>query len=144
MSRRPGRSGRPVFAGAVVAVVGAAVAAGMFVLGRPSDERARRIDQQRRTDLEGASRAVNGFWTREKRLPRSLDEVGSYPGLPYAVADPVTRRDYEYRPLDGRRYELCAVFERPSGPAGDSRVREFWTHGAGRHCFALEAPPAGS
>ena len=45
---------------------------------------------------------------------------------------------YEYRPLDDRKFELCAVFERESAQAS-AFAAGFWSHGAGRRCFQLIA-----
>jgi hypothetical protein len=69
--------------------------------------------------------------------PGSLAEVG------LTGSDPFTGEPYEYRRLDGQRYQLCAAFEAPSPRASGSAL--FWAHPAGRTCFDLSfarsAPP---
>jgi hypothetical protein len=68
-------TGRQMLAGIVSLVVLAAIVAGMVMLGSPSDERARRLDERRVSDLAGIRNAVNFFSDRNGRLPASLDEL---------------------------------------------------------------------
>src|SRR5688572_3877367 len=127
---------RARLAGTVVTVaVAAAVVAGIYVLGSPVEERARRLDERRVQDLSGIAQAVDLYWTRESRLPASLDQLRSDSGATITLADP---SPYDYRHLEDGKYELCASFE------GDSRDSNrfdngFWTHRAGRQCFQREA-----
>jgi hypothetical protein len=126
---------RARIAGTVVVVaVTAAVAAGIYLLGSPAAERARRLDDRRVQDLSGIARAVDLYWTRESRFPASLDQLRSDTGAGITVVDPATGRPYDYRPLDEGKYELCASFE---GDSGESNrfANGFWTHRAGRQCF---------
>jgi hypothetical protein len=130
---------RARLAGTVVTLaVTAAVVAGVYLLGSPAEERARRLDERRVQDLSGIAQAVDLYWTRESRLPASLEQVRSDTGAAITVADPSTGAPYDYRQLEDGKYELCASFE------GDSRDSNrfdsgFWTHRAGRECFQREA-----
>ena len=130
---------RARFAGTVVTVaVAAAVVAGVYLLGSPVEERARRLDERRVQDLSGIAQAVDLYWTRESRLPASLEQLRTDTGAGITVADPSTGAPYDYRQLEDEKYELCASFE------GDSRDSNrfdngFWTHRAGRQCFQREA-----
>jgi hypothetical protein len=129
-----------VFTAAVIVVVVAAVAGGLFLIGSPAQERVRRIDSQRVSDLSAMAGAVDLYWTRHTRLPASLEELAAEPGAYVKRVDPVTQRPYEYRACDGNTYELCASFDREStGQPGNYYYRDFWAHGAGRQCFKLEA-----
>ena len=105
-----------VAAGIVSTAVVAAVAAGIYLLRSPSEERTLRLDERRVADLVALSGAVDVYWTRHQRLPASLDEL--------RLAD--------------RSYEVCATFERDSSarerPAGDG----VWAHRLGRQCFPRE------
>jgi len=123
---------------ATVAVVGA-VAAGIYVLGSPSEERVLKLDDRRTADLTTLAGAVDIFWTRHQRLPESLDELRSEPVGRLELQDPSSGRAYEYRALAERSYEVCAVFERDSA-ARDSPARAdgLWAHGPGRQCFTRE------
>jgi hypothetical protein len=120
---------------ATIVVVGA-IAAAMFVLGSPADERSRRLDQRRVDDLSSIAQRADLFWTRNGRLPVSLDELRQAPGGSITIADPVSKHAYEYRPSQNT-FELCAVFERPSHESAPDRDT-FWSHGAGRQCFKRE------
>jgi hypothetical protein len=120
-------------------VVSVAIGAGVFLLGSPLAERARRLDVRRVTDLAGISRGIDLYWTRTGRLPASLEEVRTETGADVSLADPATSVRYEFTPIDGQNYELCGVFDRPSDQS-DVRVDAgFWTHRAGRHCFRRAA-----
>jgi len=79
---------------------------------------------------------VNVYQTRHGRLPMSLEELSAEAGIGINARDPATMEVYGYRPLDQRKFELCAVFERESGQASGFATG-FWSHGAGRRCFQL-------
>lgn len=122
----------------VTLAVTAAVAAGMLVMGSPGEERARQLDERRVEHLAGIARAVDLYWTRHARLPASLDELGSEVGEDLIPSDPGTSASYEYRPLEGGRYEVCAQFDGDS-PRPDQGARDdFWLHGTGRQCYRRE------
>jgi hypothetical protein len=131
---------RSAFAIAAVAAVVAAVVAGMSVLGSPSSQRSRRLDQRRLDDLRAAAGSIDLYWTRNGQLPGSLDEL---PGelLPQGLPrDPETAQPYEYSVAGENRYRLCATFTRASSTDEAHQPRgDFWWHAAGRHCFDLEA-----
>jgi hypothetical protein len=98
------RAGR---AYAVLAVAGAttAVVFGLSVTGTPAVQRSIESDNRRVQDL----RALAGAIASSTALPESLTEFSATrPGL--RVADPETRRPYEYRRISENRYELCATF----------------------------------
>ena len=135
MKPRPGS----ILLGASVAAVAAAVVAGLFVLGSPSEERARRIDRRRVADLEAIAAATDLYWTRHARLPGSLAELNAEPGVNVSTGDPAGAESYGYQPLDSVRYEVCANFERETEATSPDPARNLWAHGAGRQCFALEA-----
>ena len=152
-------AGTTVFIGLAIGAVVVAVVGGLVVLGPPSEERARRLDERRVEDLRGITRAVHLYWTRHGRLPSSLGDLSSESGVGVSARDPGTAQAYELRVLDAETYELCASFEfntpipsarfRPGlGAApepGDSAglaldvSEDFWSHGVGRRCFRLDA-----
>ena len=156
-------AGTTVFSGLAIGAVVVAVVGGLIVLGPPSEERARRLDERRVEDLRGITRGVDLYWTRHGRLPSSLGDLSSESGVSVSAGDPGTAQAYELRVLDAATYELCASFERTSAvgrpdqsptyigvlPApqdpGDSVDRaqdvseDFWSHGVGRRCFWMDA-----
>jgi hypothetical protein len=124
--------------GATVAVIAASVA-GLFVLGSPGDERSRRVDERRGADLRGIMEATDLYWTRHSRLPASLDELSTEPGVTIGTSDPVSGDRYTYQPLDTARYEICATFELESREVARGPEDELWAHGPGRQCFEMKA-----
>jgi hypothetical protein len=129
---------RRAFPYIVGATVLAAIVAGLVLIGPPSAERSRRLDLIRLADLRQLARGVDIYWGREKTLPPSVETLATVPdALLRSTMDPSTGEPYSYRALGGSRYELCATFE----AAGDdgSYSDRFWSHGAGRKCFELDA-----
>ncbi|MDE2764538.1 MAG: hypothetical protein OXQ94_07135 [Gemmatimonadota bacterium] len=105
---------RSIVLGAAVAAVVAAVAAGLFILGSPAQERERRIDDRRAADLHAIAAAADLYRSRHSRLPASLDELAAEPGMRINTRDPATEQAYGYQVLDSARYEVCATFDRES------------------------------
>jgi hypothetical protein len=128
----------PQIAGGILIVVAiAAIAAGLFVLGSPAEERVLRLDERRVRDLTSIAQAVDVYWTRHERLPASLDELRNEPVGYVGYSDPDTNKAYEYRLLEVGQYELCAEFARESR-ASDRAAAGLWSHRAGRQCFRQE------
>ena len=129
---------RRVFPYVVGTAVVAAIAAGLVLIGSPSAERMRRLDEIRERDLAQLANAIDLYWKREGELPASLDALADVRGASFrSTMDPSTSQPYSYRAIDASRYELCASFEArdPDGDYGD----RFWSHGVGRKCFELDA-----
>ena len=126
--------------GTVVAVaVSAAIVAGIYLLGSPADERARRLDERRVEDLSGIARALDVYWTRNTSLPSSLETLRTETGTNITIADPATGASYEFRRVAGETYELCAAFEGESRDSDRAVDAGFWSHRAGRQCFQRDA-----
>jgi hypothetical protein len=135
---------RVVFAVVATVLVLAAIAAGMLALGSPSEQRARRLDDRRLEDLRSLAGAIEDHWSEHRELPRSLDELPA--AFESSRHDPETGEGYEYSVGAENRYRLCATFSRDATveqrrpPPGVGHLDvEFWTHGAGRECFDVEA-----
>lgn len=126
--------------GTVVAVVvTAAVIGGIFLLGSPAEERARRLDERRMQDLSGIARAVDVYWTRGASLPSSLEALRTETGANITIVDPATGASYDFRPIEREKYELCATFEGDSRDSDRGFDAGFWSHRAGRQCFQRDA-----
>ena len=130
-----------LFAVAAIAAVCVSVAVGLKLLGSPSEERARKLDDRRVEDLQRLATAVDLYRTRGGHLPGSLEEVRR--DLPNDTPrDPVTEQPYAYRPIGADGYELCADFQKASEADrgyGGSAGMGFWSHPAGRQCFELKS-----
>ena len=125
--------------GASVTTVIAAVGVGLFILGSPMEERARRVDDRRVADLQGIAAATDLYWTRHSRLPESLAELTDEPGVRIRTGDPANSEIYRYQSVDSTHYEVCATFERESGETSSDPASNLWAHGSGRQCFQLKA-----
>jgi len=130
-------------AGAAAAVVVIAVTGALVYLGPPAQERDRQLDVRRAQDLRAIATAADLWWTRNASLPASLAELARESTVRLAVRDPGTGQEYEYRLLGPAEYELCAVFQRPSPDTSRAPGSVFWSHGAGRWCFALQPEKIG-
>lgn len=149
-------------AGGVTFVAVAAAVVGVSVVDSPATLRARDRDDARLDAIRQITGAVDCYYTYEDALPESLeamraalDERARTSTVEYACrwnerTDPATDAPYEYSVRGERDYELCAVFDRETEyddrpPTrtyylGNGRQRTFnAAHGAGRHCFTLEA-----
>ena len=133
-------SGSVLFVASVITVI-AAVGVGLFIIGPPMEERARRFDNRRVEDLEGIVDATELYWTRHSRLPVSLDELTAEPGVMMMIntTDPANSETYGYQAVDSTHYEVCASFEQESGETSSNSARNLWAHDSGLHCFTVEA-----
>lgn len=141
-----------IFGWGATIVVTAAVVVGFIQAGSPADERARRFDQQRVTDLQSLSAAIDQYYNNagSLSLPATIDDLRKSRDIYLmGVTDPETGVAYEYRSTGKGTYELCATFTTDS--ANDQYVNEksmpvpvgsppmMWSHGAQRTCFQLKA-----
>jgi hypothetical protein len=132
-------SGKRVLVAVLVLFVAAVVTRGIMIIGLPSEERTRRIDERRVQDLQRLSRAVEVYHGRHQALPPSLGDLIAEPGLAMTINDGESGQRYDYRTVDTERYEVCASFARAVPPGTEA---DFWSHGAGRQCFTLTVKPA--
>jgi hypothetical protein len=119
---------------AVVLVVLGALGGGFYLIGPPAEQRLRAFDERREMDLQRLRLAADLYWTRNKRLPASLDDLATEAGTNIYARDPKTSAPYAYVVKGPDAYELCAEFERASEQRGD-----FWSHGGGRQCYSIRA-----
>ena len=103
------------------------------------EERARRLDNRRVTDLRGITAATDLYWTRHSELPASLVGLSAEPGVQISTADPESSETYGYQLLDSVQYELCASFDLESEEIVRDPEKNLWAHGPGQQCFQLEA-----
>jgi hypothetical protein len=118
-----------------LAVVVAAVVAGLWLGGSPAEQRWLRLDEQRVFELTQLANAAERRWDREQRLVDTAAGLVDGQILTRLPTDPTTREPYEYRVTGPRQFEVCATFDRSSRPelAGD-----FWFHEAGYRCFTFD------
>ncbi len=144
---RPARLGLAALVAAVVAVLGVA----FWFAGSPMRAGLLAQDRQRVQDLAAIGRQVERYYSNKGALPESLDACDINPGtFVEQKSDRVSGRPYEYRVVDATRFEVAAHFELPSVPGlpegrgrrtGEPVVEgeRFWSHGAGRQAFLIDA-----
>lgn len=136
---------RALFRYVAIILVLISVIGGFFLVGSPTTAREKRYDSERTADLQDIQWQIVSYWQRKEVLPVELSDLNdSISGYSLPV-DPKTGLAYEYSVIDGKTFELCTTFDRPSTgqefkPApfsGPYESQEFanWNHEAGRICF---------
>jgi hypothetical protein len=136
-------NGRKLFIYSLIVVMTAAVAFGLLLSGSPTQERARRFDDQRVNDLQQIAAGIDQYYLNvETKLPSSLDTLtGRREIYVRSIIDPGTKEPYGYKPLAATTYQLCATFETDSAlnpNLAPDPINTFWLHGVGKKCFDLE------
>jgi hypothetical protein len=125
---------------AVTIVVGIAVITGLILSGSPANERLRRFDQERISDLQEIQySSIEAYYDRFGALPESLEiAMKNSPSSPEIYTDPETNVFYDYSIVSKKEYQLCAMFSLPSKEQTDP-VSAMWSHASGYSCFTLTA-----
>lgn len=131
----------PILPTVTTSLVAIAVITGLILAGSPAEERLRRFDQQRISNLQQIQNVVIETYVAQfDHLPATLDEaMKRSPASPDIYTDPETHQFYAYQPLSTETYQLCATFSLPSNSQTDS-VSPMWEHGSGYSCFTLQIP----
>ncbi len=117
-------------------VTALAVAAGVWVIDSPAQQRLKRLDESRLHDLRVLDRAARLYHERHDALPPDLATLASQPGAELDLHDPDNGPGYRYRPLDAGHFELCAHFATDSADTGRRGASlDAWAHPAGEQCF---------
>jgi len=130
----------------VIGIVTVAVVAGFFIVGSPQEERLRRFDERRVSDLRYLQSEILNYWINKSRLPADLSLLRDDIRGVRAPIDPETGDSYGYAVKAPETFELCATFALPSfgkEAAGELRVVRpggfyglgNWEHKAGLVCF---------
>lgn len=123
---------------AAAAVVVASIIAGVILVGSPAEGRLQQLDSARIEDLKRIMAGMDSFWSRNERLPASLEELMADPRVAVRTQDPSSAEPYGFAPLDEDTFELCATFDLESPEPARPSSADFWRHGAGRQCFELD------
>ena len=116
-------------------VVVIAIIAGLVASGLPSEQRLKRFDERRISDIRRLAHALDAYWDTHERLPADLGVLLDGRHLSRLPADSVSNLAYDYQVDAASRYQLCARFDRASSPVEPG---DFWVHPEGQFCFALE------
>lgn len=143
-----------IFIYIVISIVAISVIAGFFIVGSPQEERLRRFDEKRVSDLQFFQSEIINFWMNKGKLPEKLSDLRDDIRGIAIPTDPETGAEYGYNIKSPESFSLCAVFSRPSLEydngysrsitakplsvpvySGDYYGGENWVHGGGNICF---------
>lgn len=121
-------------------VTALAVAAGVWIIDSPAQQRLQRLDESRLHDLRMLDMAARSYREKHDVLPPDQATLTSQPGAELDLHDPTDGTAYRYRLLDATHFELCATFATSSadGLRRGAALNE-WAHPAGEHCFRRTA-----
>ena len=144
------------FVGVVSAIVLAVVVVAFVVIGSPNDERMRRFDTERVSDLQTIQYRLVDYWQAKDMLPADLSMLrDDLRGVDVPV-DPETGEAYRYEVLSEESFRLCAVFNTSSadnqpkplyreplfvGSRAPFVGEDNWDHAAGEVCFERTIDP---
>jgi hypothetical protein len=118
-----------------IAVVAAAIAAGLWVAGSPQEQRERRLDERRTADLRSLSNSVSRYYRETGKLPAELDSMVDGRTQSVLPRDPQSGQSYDYEISPPAKFRLCTEFLRE---AGSDAPLDFWAHAAGQQCFDFD------
>ena len=154
LKNRAVTQGAKATASGILLVILAGIVAGFVYAGSPAEERIRRIDMQRVSNLQMLQSEIVSYWQAKEALPENFEAVVAANDVRGVVMplDPETGKAYEYRVTGPLSFELCATFARKSEYGISTEVTtlarkpyydfaENWDHDMGRHCFARTIDP---
>jgi hypothetical protein len=116
----------------------------LLVLSSSPLNRVAQADAARLSDLKTIAGALHFDWEHAQDKSLAWKAPAALKDLPTALGgirevDPATGSSYEYMPLSGSMYGICAVFDSDSSAQNTAFTSKGWTFTKGRHCFTLDA-----
>lgn len=143
-------TGMKYFIYAIIGIVVISVVGGFFIVGSPFEERIRRFDKKRVSDLQFVQSEIITYWINKQKLPERLSLLKDDIRGVVIPRDPETGVEYEYAILEEKKFALCAVFSRQNSALEPTAARpisvpyyegENWEHDTGRVCFERTIDP---
>ena len=133
-------------------VVLASIVWGFFIIGTPAEQRQRRFDEERISDLQMLQSQIINFWIQKEALPQDLSELEDSISGFTVPKDPQNDLAYEYIIIDTLSFELCATFKTSTEDFGSTSkgarsvysfdsFQQNWAHEAERTCFERTIDP---
>jgi hypothetical protein len=120
-----------VLAFIITLAVVAVIIKGLFMIGPLEEQRKRRFDDKRVSDLQQIESSIHYYYNENYVLPESLAELSRKRSINGSTTDPESGKPYSYRVISSDTYELCVEF---SGKSFDL-AEERWGHNPGKKCF---------
>ena len=127
------------FAYGSLAVIVIVFAAALFLVESPGQTRDKKSDSMILNDWEQISQAVNSYYSKNNKLPDSLDQVlDEYNYITKSdLINAESKEKYGYNRLEDDEYELCGKFKTSNLDKKNRRYEwqdEQWPHKAGEQC----------
>lgn len=130
-----------IFLFASLFVISAVFIAALFVVESPTETRNRKIDEQVLRDFNSIKNGLNEYYKNNENLPDNLEELKDE--VSYLSADdfinPRTKKEYDYKLLSDREFELCSDFlaSNTKEDLDNSRYLPYsqWKHEKGYQCI---------
>ncbi len=111
----------------------------LFVVEPPSEIRNRKMDDLILRDFSSLQRAIDEYYSENSNLPNNLavlKEEYNYINDD-VLKDPETNRIYDYKIIDNKKYELCAVFRTANTEPelNYNFYKSDWLHESGEQCI---------
>jgi len=135
---------------ATAAVIVAVFVSGLFFIESPAKTRDRNHDDLVINNLDQIESIINSYYNNNKKLPDNLKALTGDASRMYFIssdniADPETKKEFEYKKTKTDTYELCAEFKLSNKLKPDDAsiynkdLEERWPHEVGRTCFTRQA-----
>jgi type II secretory pathway pseudopilin PulG len=130
---------------ATLVLVLAVFIASFFFVESPAQARKLRQDSEAMNRLSSVASGVDAYYGEKNRLPadlKTLMEDNLYL-IERNAQNPVTKKEFEYKVLGGRKYQLCTDFQTTNKNADKNKydyyLDEQWQHDAGYQCVTRTA-----
>ena len=118
-------------------------------MGSPREQRMKRLDGERVSDLQSIQWQVVNYWQKKSILPNTLNDLEDSISGYVVPIDPSTDKSYTYRAKGKLAFELCATFDLSSEKSQINNTRypvksiygETWEHDKGEACFERTIDP---
>lgn len=144
-----------IFIYTIIVIVAVATIWGFVVVGSPTEERARRFDEQRVEALQSIQNDLIYYWQAKHKLPETLATLEDKTRGVAVPKDPERNVAYGYSVTAPLAFSLCADFNRadtssmtsprmipePIGGSKGQGLDTNWQHNAGHVCFERTIDP---
>lgn len=123
-----------------LAIILIAFIAALFNVESPTEARNRKLDNTIVMEFDTIDSAINQYYNDKKKMPESLDQLKEdYNYITdETLSDAATAKNYDYKVVADKKYELCATFHRSNKEEKNRQyfeMKDRWPHDAGYQCI---------
>jgi hypothetical protein len=123
-----------LFSAFIVMAAAAAIGMSLSLMDSPAKARAKRLDDDKVTDLQMLSNEIEMHYHKHGAFPADLTKLKGF----HPIRNPLV--SYQYHITGASSYELCAAFDEETD-TGRNTFRTHWKHPKGRFCFPFDRVP---